>query len=69
MSEMINILFNGEQLQIGAGTNLQQLQQQFAADKQVAIAVNTEIMPHRLWAARTLVSQDQVLMFHLVAGG
>lgn len=69
MSEMIDIFLNGDRMKIAADTDLQQLQLQFAKEQQVAIAVNTEIMPRRLWAERTLQARDQVLMFNLVAGG
>jgi sulfur carrier protein len=69
MSQMIDIYLNGDRVQVATGIDLQQLQQQFAADQQVAIALNTEIMPRRLWAERTLQARDQVLMFNLVAGG
>ncbi|MBU1437155.1 MAG: sulfur carrier protein ThiS [Gammaproteobacteria bacterium] len=69
MSEMIPIFVNGEPHQIAASTDLQQLKQKIAPGQQVAIAINTEIMPRRLWAGRTLQPQDQVLMFNLVAGG
>lgn len=69
MSEKIDIYLNGDRLQVAAGMDLQQLQQQFAKDQQVAIALNTEIMPRRSWAERPLQAHDQVLMFNLVAGG
>jgi len=69
MSQMIDIYLNGDRVQVATGIDLQQLQQQFASGQQVAIAVNTEIMPRRLWAERTLQARDQVLMFNLVAGG
>jgi thiamine biosynthesis protein ThiS len=69
MSQMIDIYLNGDRVQVATGIDLQQLQQQFAADQQVAIALNTEIMPRRLWTERTLQARDQVLMFNLVAGG
>ena len=69
MSEKIDIYLNGDRLQVAAGIDLQQLQQQFAADQQVAIALNAEIMPRRSWSERVLQPQDQVLMFNLVAGG
>jgi sulfur carrier protein len=69
VSQMIDIYLNGDRVQVATGIDLQQLQQQFAADQQVAIALNTEIMPRRLWAERTLQARDQVLMFNLVAGG
>ena len=69
MSEMIDIYLNGDRLQIAPDMDLQQLQQQCAEGQHVAIALNTEIMPRRLWAERTLKAQDQVLMFNLVAGG
>ena len=69
MSEMIDIYLNGDRLQVAVGMDLQQLQQQFADGQHVAIALNTEIMPRRLWADRSLQARDQVLMFNLVAGG
>lgn len=69
MSKMIDIYLNGDRLQIAPDMDLQQLQQQFAEGQHVAIALNTEIMPRRMWAERTLKAQDQVLMFNLVAGG
>lgn len=69
MSEKIDIYLNGDRLQVAAGIDLQHLQQQFAADQQVAIALNAEIMPRRSWSERVLQPQDQVLMFNLVAGG
>jgi len=69
MSQMIDIYLNGDRVQVATGTDLQQLQQQFAAGQQVAIALNTEIIPRRLWAERTLQAWDQVLIFNLVAGG
>lgn len=69
MSEKIDIYLNGDRLQVAAGIDLQQLQQQFAAEQQVAIALNAEIMPRRSWPERVLQPQDQVLMFNLVAGG
>jgi|GEM_PF-4841846 len=69
MSEKIDIYLNGDRLQVAAGLDLQQLQQQFATDQQVAIALNTEIMPRRCWPERVLQARDQVLMFNLVAGG
>lgn len=69
MSERIDIYLNGDRLQVAAGMDLQQLQQQFANKQQVAIALNTEIMPRRCWADLVLQPLDQVLMFNLVAGG
>ncbi len=69
MNEIMHIYLNGDRLQVETDMSLQQLQQQFAADQQVAIALNAEIMPRRCWAERRLQPQDQVLMFNLVAGG
>lgn len=69
MNEIMDIYLNGDRLQVVPDMNLEQLQQQFAADQQVAIALNAEIMPRRCWAQRQLKPQDQVLMFNLVAGG
>jgi len=69
MSEHIEIYLNGDRLQVSKGMDLLQLQQQYAAGQQVAIALNSAVMPRRCWPEQRLQMQDQVLMFNLVAGG
>lgn len=69
MNKMIEIYVNGEQQQVPTDCSVEQLQQQYAASQQVAIALNNQVLPRRFWAQRLLMAGDQVLMFNLVAGG
>jgi sulfur carrier protein len=69
MNKMIEIYVNGEQTQVPTDYSVDQLQQQYAASQQIAIALNNQVLPRRCWGERLLVAGDQVLMFNLVAGG
>lgn len=69
MNKMIEIYVNGEQQQVPTDCSVEQLQQQYAALQQVAIALNNQVLPRRQWTERLLVAGDQILMFNLVAGG
>jgi len=65
----ISIFLNGVTTLLPAELTVAALVQAEAAQQPVAVALNQQVLPKRLWASTQLQPQDQVLLFQLVAGG
>jgi sulfur carrier protein len=65
----IAIFLNTVETLLPADMTVAALVQAEAADQPVAVALNQQVLPKRLWASTKLQRQDQVLLFQLVAGG
>lgn len=64
-----SILLNGSHTQIQSGSTVAALVDTIAGHQPVAVALNQQVLPKRLWQETLLQPQDQVLLFELVAGG
>lgn len=65
----IRIFLNGVTTLLPAELTVAALVQAEAAQQPVAVALNQQVLPKRLWASTQLQPLDQVLLFQLVAGG
>lgn len=65
----IAIYLNTVETLLPADMTVAALVQAQAVDQPVAVALNQQVLPKRLWASTKLQRQDQVLLFQLVAGG
>ena len=66
----VNILLNGELRQVAVDNTLYNLvQQEKLSDRQVVIAINNLIIPHHQWSHKSLVEDDNVSIFQVIAGG
>ncbi len=65
----IAIFVNGAASFMPADSTVAALVQAEAAAQPVAVALNQQVLPKRLWGSTQLQPQDQVLLFQLVAGG
>ena len=68
--QMINIILNGENTEINANTNIEQLLQTLGMeDKRLAVEVNQEIIPRSNFGNHTLNESDKVEIVQAIGGG
>ena len=66
----MNIILNGSELTLSAGTTLKQLiEQQGLAGKRLAAEVNQQIIPKTEHEKLLLNDQDKVEIVHAIGGG
>lgn len=65
----IAIVLNSVETLLPADMTVAALVRAEAGEQAVAVALNQQVLPKRLWASTKLQRQDQVLLFQLVAGG
>ena len=70
MSSQIEIVLNGAPHRVATNQNLQDLIGALALNNQaLAVAVNREVVPRRLWVQRSLQPRDQVDIVRAIGGG
>ncbi|WMC10433.1 sulfur carrier protein ThiS [Oceanimonas pelagia] len=66
----MHIILNDEQHPLTEGTTLAQLLAELEQDKPgVAVALNREVVARSQWAERRLEPNDNITLFHAIAGG
>ncbi|MNO08103.1 Sulfur carrier protein ThiS [compost metagenome] len=66
----MHILVNDEYVECEDGVNVAALLAQLSQDKPgVALALNQQILPRAQWAQHTLLQDDALLLFQVIAGG
>ena len=66
----MKIQFNGNELEISAGTTLKQLiDQQGLSNKRLAAEVNQQIVPKAEHDQQVLIDHDKVEIVHAIGGG
>ncbi|MDP5293207.1 sulfur carrier protein ThiS [Oceanimonas sp. CHS3-5] len=66
----MHIILNDELHPLTEGTTLAQLLAELEQDKPgVAVALNREVVARSLWAERQLEPNDNITLFHAIAGG
>ena len=67
---MITVVVNGEARQVGDVTTVEELAAGMGAGPSgVAVAVNDEVVPRSVWAARRLADADRVEVLGAMQGG
>ncbi len=64
-----SIILNGIPTAFQTGSTVAAFVDSIAGNQPVAVALNQQVLPKRLWQETLLQPQDQVLLFELVAGG
>ena len=68
--QMINIILNGENTEINANTNIEQLLQILGMEnKRLAVELNQEIIPRSNFRNHTLNESDKVEIVQAIGGG
>lgn len=66
----MNILLNGKELELPAGTTIKQLiEQEGMTGKRLAVEVNREIIPKTEHELHKLNDQDAIEIVHAIGGG
>lgn len=66
----MHIILNDEQHPLTEGTTLAQLLTELEQDKPgVAVALNREVVARSQWVERQLAPNDNITLFHAIAGG
>ena len=66
----MHIILNDEQHPLTEGTALAQLLTELEQDKPgVAVALNREVVARSQWAEQQLAHNDNITLFHAIAGG
>lgn len=65
----IRIALNGDWQQWPQGSSVADVVLSEAGDVPVAVALNQQVLPKRLWSSTALQQHDQLMIFQLVAGG
>lgn len=66
----MHIILNDQQHPLTEGTTLAQLLAELGQDKPgVAVALNREVVARSLWAEQPLSPNDNITLFHAIAGG
>lgn len=70
MQETINIILNGETIEVQSQTNLFDLLAKLEIEpRNVAIEKNREIVPRSLWSETFLQTEDKLEIVQFVGGG
>ena len=66
----MNIVVNGEKLNISENTTISQLLQQLEVkDKVMAVAINMEIVKKEKWETHKIEENNKLELLHFVGGG
>ena len=66
----ISFIVNGDECQLEAGSNLESLIEKLGfADKKIAVELNEQIIPKRLYPETVLQENDNLEIVHAIGGG
>jgi|GEM_PF-2953717 len=69
-SQKVVTINDQEQVVIEPGvSSLAELVSKFTLDNNVAVAIDSKIIPHRLWGSTLLFGDEQLTIFGAIAGG
>jgi sulfur carrier protein len=70
MADSIQVVINGEERRVPAGTTVEDLLRELALPSgRVAIERNLEILPRPQWAGTRVAANDRYEIVHFVGGG